>query len=67
MAHLEVKPKGRSTGWIWLIIIIIIAVATFFLWKYYNNGKLAIGGNDTVKKVSDTTKVTTDSVEKNAK
>lgn len=38
MAHLEVKPRSRSTWWIWLIIIIIILAAAFYYFYVYEDG-----------------------------
>ena len=38
MAHLEVKPRSRSTWWIWLIIIIIILAAAYYYFYVYKSG-----------------------------
>jgi len=38
MAHLEVKPRSRSTWWIWLIILIIIIVAAYYYFYVYKGG-----------------------------
>jgi beta-lactam-binding protein with PASTA domain len=38
MAHLEVKPRSRSTWWIWLIIFIIIVAAAYYYFFVYKNG-----------------------------
>lgn len=56
MAHLEVKPRGRSNWLIWLIIIIIIAIAAYFVWNGYNDGKSVL-----ITKTDSTKTTTTDS------
>lgn len=38
MAHLEVKPRSRSTWWIWLIIFIIIVAAAYYYFYVYKGG-----------------------------
>jgi hypothetical protein len=38
MAHLEVKPRSRSTWWIWLIILIIIIAAAYYYFYVYKSG-----------------------------
>ena len=57
MAHLEVKPRSRSNGWLWLIIVIIVIVAAFFLWNKYGGNNLLAAHSDTTKRVTDSTRV----------
>lgn len=38
MAHLEVKPRSRSTWWIWLIIFLIIIAAAYYYFYVYKGG-----------------------------
>ena len=59
MAHLEVKPKSRSSWWIWLILIIIILAAAFYFWNGYtvNRSTLTTKATDSAKTTSDSATV----------
>ncbi|HTK19533.1 MAG TPA: hypothetical protein VL442_08475 [Mucilaginibacter sp.] len=45
MAHLEVKPRSRSTWWIWLIILIIIVAAAYYYFYVYKGGNKPVAEN----------------------
>jgi hypothetical protein len=45
MAHLEVKPRSRSTWWIWLIVLIIIIAAAYYYFYVYKGGSKPIVEN----------------------
>jgi len=51
MAHLEVKPKSRSSAFVWIVIIILViiiaAAAYYFLGDH--GGNVSFSHSDTTK------------------
>ena len=52
MAHLEVKPRSRSTWWVWLIILIVIIAAAYYYFYVYKGGSKPLVENYLYKPVA---------------